>query len=412
MKKKNKGMVIAAIGSVPLMMTLGNSMLIPILPKMKSSLDLTQLQVSLTITVFSIAAAIFIPIVGYLSDRFSRKMVIIPSLLLFGGGALLAGLGAAVFSNSYIWVILGRILQGIGAAGTAPIAMALIGDLFRGGERSRVLGIYEASNGLGKVLSPILGSLLALIIWYSVFFAFPVISLISILLVWIFIKEKRNFQAPPPFKKYVKGLLSVFKHEGRWLFTIYLAGGTCLFTLFGILFYLSDILETKYNINGVPKGLILAIPLLVMVCTSYITGSKIGKNLEKMKWLSVLGLFLMTLSYSSLVLFEKLIPFLIVLAISSIGAGLVLPCVNSLITGAVGKERRGFVSSLYGSVRFIGVALGPPVFIRLMDWSRTGMFLSIAAFTLLVALLVLLLVHVKGKDGKEKKKSNIRYKYT
>ncbi|KKE78786.1 MFS transporter [Bacilli bacterium VT-13-104] len=412
MKKKNKGMVIAAIGSVPLMMTLGNSMLIPILPKMKSSLDLTQLQVSLTITVFSIAAAIFIPIVGYLSDRFSRKMVIIPSLLLFGGGALLAGLGAAVFSNSYIWVILGRILQGIGAAGTAPIAMALIGDLFRGGERSRVLGIFEASNGLGKVLSPILGSLLALIIWYSVFFAFPVISLISILLVWIFIKEKRNFQAPPPFKKYVKGLLSVFKHEGRWLFTIYLAGGTCLFTLFGILFYLSDILETKYNINGVPKGLILAIPLLVMVCTSYITGSKIGKNLEKMKWLSVLGLFLMTLSYSSLVLFEKLIPFLIVLAISSIGAGLVLPCVNSLITGAVGKERRGFVSSLYGSVRFIGVALGPPVFTRLMDWSRTGMFLSIAAFTLLVALLVLLLVHVKGKDGKEKKKSNIRYKYT
>ncbi|WP_068675374.1 MFS transporter [Oceanobacillus sp. Castelsardo] len=405
-------MVIAAIGSVPLMMTLGNSMLIPILPEMKSSLDLTQLQVSLTITVFSIAAAIFIPIVGYLSDRFSRKMIIIPSLLLFGGGALLAGLGAAVFSNSYIWIILGRILQGIGAAGTAPIAMALIGDLFRGGERSRILGIFEASNGLGKVLSPILGSLLALIVWHSVFFAFPVISLISILFVWIFIKEKRNFQAPPPFKKYVKGLLSVFKHEGRWLFTIYLAGGTCLFTLFGILFYLSDVLETKYNIDGVPKGLILAIPLLVMVCTSYITGSKIGKNLEKMKRLSVLGLLLMTLSYSSLVLFEKLIPFLIVLAISSIGAGLVLPCVNSLITGAVGKERRGFVSSLYGSVRFIGVALGPPIFTRLMDWSRTGMFLSIAAFTLIVGLLVLFLVHVKGKDGKEKKKSNFRYKYT
>lgn len=404
-------MVIVAIGSVPLMMTLGNSMLIPILPEMKSSLNLTQLQVSLTITVFSIAAAIFIPIVGYLSDRFSRKMIIIPSLLLFGGGALLAGLGAAVFSNSYTWIIVGRILQGIGAAGTAPIAMALIGDLFRGGERSRILGIFEASNGLGKVLSPILGSLLALIVWNSVFFAFPVISLISILFVWIFIKEERNFQAPPPFKKYVKGLLSVFKHEGRWLFTIYLAGGTCLFTLFGILFYLSDVLETTYNIDGVPKGLILAIPLLVMVCTSYITGSKIGKNLEKMKRLSVLGLFLMTLSYSSLVLFEQLIPFLIVLAISSVGAGLVLPCVNSFITGAVGKERRGFVSSLYGSVRFIGVALGPPIFTRLMDWSRPGMFFSIAAFTLLVGLLVLLLVHVKGKDGK-KKKSNFTYKYT
>ncbi len=411
MKKKNKGMVIAAIGSIPLMMTLGNSMLIPILPEMKSSLDLSQLQVSLTITVFSIAAAILIPIVGYLSDRFSRKIVIIPSLLLFGGGALLAGLGAAVFSNAYVWIIIGRIIQGIGAAGTAPIAMALIGDLFKGGERSRILGIFEASNGLGKVLSPILGSLLALIVWYSVFFAFPVISLISVILVWIFVKEKSNRQAPPPFRKYVKGLLSVFKHEGRWLFTIYLAGGTCLFTLFGILFYLSDVLESEYNINGVPKGLILAIPLLVMVTTSYITGSKIGKNLEKMKRLSVLGLLFMTISYGSLVLFEKLIPFLIVLALSSVGAGLVLPCVNSLITGAVGKERRGFVSSLYGSVRFLGVALGPPVFTRLMDWSRTGMFLSIASFTFIVGLLVLLLVHVNGKDGKKHKKNKIKYNY-
>ncbi|MFD1851150.1 MFS transporter [Oceanobacillus bengalensis] len=393
------------------MMTLGNSMLIPILPKIKSSLNLTQMQVSLTITVFSIAAAIFIPIVGYLSDRFSRKVVIIPSLILFGIGALLAGLGAAVFSNSYLWIIIGRILQGIGAAGTAPIAMALIGDLFKGGEQSRVLGIFEASNGLGKVLSPILGSLLALVVWHAVFFAFPIISLVSAILVWIFIKEKSNRQAPPPFRKYAKGLLSVFKQEGRWLFTVYLAGGTCLFTLFGILFYLSDILEAKYNIDGVVKGLILAIPLLVMVTTSYITGSKIGKNLEKMKKLCVIGFSFMTISYASLVLFEKLVPFLLILALSSIGAGLVLPCVNSLITGAVGKERRGFVASLYGSVRFIGVALGPPIFSRLMDWSRTGMFLSLAALALIVGLLVLLLVHVKGKDGKKHKKTKIRYKY-
>jgi ACDE family multidrug resistance protein len=410
-QKKSKGMVIVSIGSVPLMMTLGNSMLIPILPEMKSSLDISQLQVSLTITVFSIAAAILIPIVGYLSDRFSRKMVMIPSLIFFGGGALLAGLGAAIFSHSYVWIIIGRVLQGMGAAGTAPIAMALIGDLFRGGERSRVLGIFEASNGLGKVLSPILGSLMALIVWYSVFFAFPVISLFSAVLVWIFIKEKSNRLTPPPFRKYVKGLLSVFKHEGRWLFTVYAAGGTCLFTLYGILFYLSDVLETYYNIDGVLKGLILAIPLLVMVVTSYITGSRIGKNLVRMKQLSIIGLALMTVSFASLVIFEKLVPFLIVLALSSVGAGLVLPCINSLITGSVGKERRGFVTSLYGSVRFLGVALGPPVFTWLMGWNTTGMFLSIAGFTLLVGLLVLLLVRVKGKDGDNDRKKRISYKY-
>lgn len=411
MASNNKGMTIVAIGSIPLIMTLGNSMLIPIFPAMKSALKLSQMQVSLTITVFSIAAAIFIPIFGYLSDRFSRKAIIIPSLILYGIGGLLAGFGASFFTHSYIWVLIGRTIQGIGAAGTAPIAMALTGDLFKGAEQSRVLGIFEASNGLGKVLSPILGSLLGLLVWYSVFYAFPAICLISIILSWIFIKEKSFRQDPPPFRKYVRGLFSVFKLEGRWLFTTYLAGGTCLFTLFGILFFLSDILEKDYKIDGVIKGLILAIPLLVMVTTSYITGSRIEKNFERMKKLMLIGFSLMTTSYGLLVFFEKMTPFLIILALSSIGAGLVLPCVNSLITGSVGKERRGFVASLYGSVRFLGVALGPPIFARLMDWSRSGMFVSIATLTLVVGLLVLLLIRVKGKDGKENKSTPVRYKY-
>ncbi|MFD2046512.1 MFS transporter [Ornithinibacillus salinisoli] len=404
-------MVIAAIGSIPLIMTLGNSMLIPIFPDMKSSLDISQMKVSLTITVFSIAGAIFIPVVGYLSDRYSRKIIIIPSLILFGLGGLLAGLAAAFFSNAYIWILIGRTIQGIGAAGTAPVAMALTGDLFKGGEQSRVLGIFEASNGLGKVLSPIIGALLGIVIWHSVFFAFPALSLLSLLLVIFFVKEKSTRQAPPPFRKYVHGLLSVFKQEGRWLFTTYLAGGACLFTLFGILFFLSDRLETTYSIDGVMKGLILAIPLIVMVTTSYLTGSKIGKNFEKMKKLQLLGFSFMTISYGSLIFIEKIVPFLAVLAISSVGAGLILPCVNSLITGAVGKERRGFVTSLYGSVRFFGVALGPPIFSRLMDWSRTGMFVTLATFSLLIGLLVLLLLHVKGKDGKKNKKTKFRYKY-
>lgn len=410
MRKTNKGMTILAVGSVPLMMTLGNSMLIPVLPEMKSSLGLSQLQVSLIITVFSIAAAIMIPIVGYLSDRYSRKIIMLPSLILFACGALLAGIGAALF-DSYAWILVGRGIQGIGAAGCAPIAMALIGDLFSGGERSRVLGIFEASNGLGKVLSPIFGSLLALIVWHAVFFVFPVLSLIAAVLVWIFVKEKKNRQAPPPFRKYARGLLSVFKLEGRWLLTAYLAGGTCLFTLFGILFYLSDVLETTYHIDGLLKGLILAIPLLVMVSTSYLTGSKIGSNLVRMKRFSIIGLLFMTISYSSLIWLTSLVPFLFGLALSSVGAGLTLPCMNSLITGAVGKERRGFVSSLYGSVRFVGVALGPPIFTRLMEWSRTGMFTTIAAFTFLVALLILFLIHVKGKDGKIEPKKAFRYTY-
>src|SRR3954470_14790020 len=101
-------MTVAAIGSIPLIMTLGNSMLIPILPQMKTELGLSQLQASLTITVFSIAAAIFIPVLGYLSDRYSRKIIILPALLLYGLGGLLAGFASSALSDPYIWILVGR----------------------------------------------------------------------------------------------------------------------------------------------------------------------------------------------------------------------------------------------------------------------------------------------------------------
>lgn len=401
-KQNNSVMTIIAIGSIPLILVLGNSMLIPVLPEMKQKLDISQFQVSLTISLFSIAAAVSIPILGYLSDRYSRKAVIIPALILYGAGGLLAGAASAWFSNAFIWIMAGRVMQGIGAAGTAPIAMALTGDLFDGGKESKVLGIVEASNGLGKVVSPIIGSLLALLIWYSVFFAFPVFCLISILLTAIFVKEKKKKAEPMKIAEYAKGLLSVFKKEGRWLLTAYLAGATCLFTLFGILFYLSDILEKDYDMKGVIKGLILAIPLLFMTTTSYFTGSKIKKNMKLMKNLIVIGLIFMTVSFATLVFFKKMIPFIAILVISSIGTGLALPCINSFITGSVGKERRGFVTSLYGSVRFLGVAAGPPIYGWMMDWSRTGMFLVTAGLTAIVALLVMLLIRVKKNESEAK----------
>ncbi|WAA10927.1 MFS transporter [Fervidibacillus albus] len=402
---KHKGWTISAIASIPLILVLGNSMLIPILPKLKSELQISQFQTSLVITVFSFAAALSIPVLGYLSDRFSRKKVMVPSLILYGSGGLLAGSAAAWLDQAFLWIIVGRVMQGIGAAGTAPIAMALTGDLFKGREQSRVLGLVEASNGFGKVISPIIGSLLAIIVWYAAFFAFPLFCLLSTFLLIFFVKEKKRQAQPLTVRTYVKGLVSVFRMEGRWLLVAYLTGAVCLFTLFGILFYISEILEKDYQINGVVKGGVLAIPLLFLTTTSYVTGSKIGKNMRRMKRLIIIGLVFMTISFSLLTWIKQMIPFFSVLVISSIGTGLVLPCLNSFITGSVSKDRRGFVTSLYGSVRFLGVAIGPPVYSMFMDWSRTGMFLSTAGLTLFVSLLSLIFIRVKKRSGEGRRDS-------
>ncbi len=120
----------------------------------------------------------------------------------------------------------------------------------------------------------------------------------------------------------------------------------------------------------------------------------------------------MTVNYAILAMIENLFLFIFLLALSSIGVGLALPCINSLITGSVGKENRGFVTSLYSSVRFIGVAAGPPIFARLMDWSRAGLFLSLTGLTLLVTLLIIFLIKVSEKDDKPDKDKDKPFRYT
>ncbi|WP_410768704.1 MFS transporter [Fontibacillus sp. BL9] len=380
-----------AIATIPIVLVFGNSMLVPVLPEMQRELGINKFQSSLIISIFSLAAGIFIPVIGYLSDRFGRKVIIVPALIIYGGAGILAGFGA--IWDSYAVIIAARAIQGLAAAGTAPIAMALVGDLYDGGTESKALGLIEASNGTGKVLSPIIGSLLVLIVWYASFFAFPVFCAMSLLAVIFLIKEPKHNEKNE-LSKYIKKIGKIFKEKGKWLITSFFAGSLGLFILFGILFYLSNILEEKpYNIDGVMKGLVLAIPLLGMVITSYTTGSLIKKNGKVMRWLMNIGLVAMTLSLAATLFFlENIYVFIGLLTISSIGTGMLLPCLNTMITGAIQKSERGMITSLYNSLRFLGVAAGPPLFGWMMDKSDNLVFITVSALSLVTLGLVFFMI--------------------
>mgnify|MGYP000403810785 CR=1 FL=1 len=398
-KPKLKGQIweFIAIATIPLVLVLGNSMLIPILPQMITELNITKSQSSMVITLFSVTAAIVIPISGYLSDRFTRKQIIIPSLILYGTAGILAGFGAVW--GSYTIIIISRALQGMGAAGTAPIAMALVGDMYSGGTESKALGLTEASNGTGKVISPIIGSLFALIAWYAAFFAFPLFCLVSILAVVFLIDEPEKEKKPAKLKEYIRSIVTILKKKGRWLITSFLAGSFALFILFGVLFYLSNILEDPpHSIVGVRKGFVLAIPLLCMVITAYATGSIIKKNGIIIRWLMNLGLVLMTISLGlTIFFFQNLYVFIGLLSLSSIGTGLLLPCLNTMITGSVEKSERGMITSIYSSLRFFGVAAGPPLFGWMMDVSRSAIFISVSSLAFVTLGLVFFLIKPEAK---------------
>ncbi|WP_150267282.1 MFS transporter [Paenibacillus tepidiphilus] len=402
--KSQKGALLA-LASIPLIMTLGNSMLLPVLPQISKELGIGAFQVSMIITVYGLIAIVMIPIAGYLSDRFGRKKVIIPSLALAAvGGAVCVA--AAWFMDgiaAYGVILGGRLLQGIGAAGAFPIVIPFVGDLFKDEkEVSKGLGIVETCNTFGKVLSPILGAYLGLLLWYAPFIAIPVLCLLALLLVALLVKEpeKKEGGEPQKLKQFLKGIKEILHERGRWLYSIFAIGGICMFVVFGVLFYLSETLESKYGLHGASKGYVLAIPLAMLCLASYIGGKIIGQKKNRMKWLAFAGMALLT-GAMVLTIFSKQIVYMVsFLSLGGIGIGLALPCMDALITESLEKESRGTITSLYSSMRFIGVALGPPAVSLLMRTGHWVLFGTMAALGVIGALLILFAV-TPSKSGEE-----------
>lgn len=406
MEKKKWDLI--SVASIPLIMTLGNSMLIPVLPLLARELGITTFQVSLIITVYAVVAILLIPAAGFLSDRYGRKRIIIPSLIIAGvGGAVSASAYWLNPSWAYTVILAGRFLQGIGAAGAFPIVLPLVGDMFRNeSDVSHGLGVVETANTFGKVLSPVLGSALALISWFVPFASIPVFCAISLLLVAFLVKAPKSDeeQEKPELKQFLHSISKVLKKKGRWLSAIFAVGGIAMFIIFGVLFYLSNILEEQYAIDGVWKGGVLAIPLGALCAASFITGKTVGEDKKRMKWISAVGLMVLTGAVFAIGWFEGLWLLVGLLVLAGVGIGVALPCLDAMITEGIEKKQRGTVSSLYSSMRFIGVSLGPPVVSLLIASGHRIVFFTLSgvcAIGLLVTLLFVRPHQSKGTPGQD-----------
>lgn len=383
----------AALCTVPFILVLSNSLLIPVLPQIQKALRLTLFQAGLIITAFSLTAGIIIPFAGYLSDRVGRKAVMVPALVVFGLGGVLAGIAASLTPRAFPWILAGRVLQGIGGGGTYQLAMALAGDMFTDHERSKALGYLEGSNGLGKVVAPLLGSAAALLVWFAPFFVYGLLAWPAAALVW-FVCREPPLPAPPAGSTYLEDLKGVLSRRGRGLSAAFSAGFLGLFLLFGLLSYLADVLEERLGIKGFTRGLLVALPVLAMTITSSSTGVYLQKRLgPPLKTVLLLGLGLVAVSLAALAVIPSGFLFLLPLTTAGIGTGLFLPGLNLLITSAAEGER-GLVTALYGTVRFFGAALGPPALGLGLKVGRLPLFLGAAAATALVLLLAWFLIHV------------------
>ena len=110
------------------------------------------------ITIYSLAYAVSIPIMGKLADRHGRKNIYLVCIALFGIGSALCGLAQAV--GSFEMLIGARVIQAFGGGGIMPVATAEFGTAFPEEKRGMALGITGMVYGLASILGPTIGSAL------------------------------------------------------------------------------------------------------------------------------------------------------------------------------------------------------------------------------------------------------------
>ena len=125
------------------------------LPHMQGSMGATQDQISWVLTSYIVAAAICMPLTGFISARFGRKRLFLWSVIGFTVTSILCGM-----AQSLNQIILFRLLQGVFGASLVPLSQSILLDSYPREKHGSAMAMWGVGVMVGPILGPFLGGLL------------------------------------------------------------------------------------------------------------------------------------------------------------------------------------------------------------------------------------------------------------
>lgn len=141
-------------------------------------------------TIYTLTTCVATPIFGKLTDLFGRRIVFGIGVVLFVASSVLCGLSHSM--TALIWF---RALQGIGAGALNPVCFTIVGDLFTGEKRGKMMGVFSSVWSIAGLFGPLVGGYFVdQVDWRWIFFINVPIGILSLILVLAFLKEQPQKQ--------------------------------------------------------------------------------------------------------------------------------------------------------------------------------------------------------------------------
>ncbi len=308
---------------------------------------------ALLLSVFAITQFLFAPVIGNLSDKYGRRPVLLLSLLGFGVDYIILALAPA-----YGWLFIGRVIAGITGA-SFTTASAYIADVSTNETRAKNFGLIGAAFGLGFVLGPALGALLATWGIRAPFYAAAILCLLNCLYGYFLLPEsldkdkRRKFEwkRANPFGSLkfltrhpeIGGLAICF-------FLIYLGaqsvqGNWNFFTIYRF--------KWSEKMVGISLAVVGVLVGAVQGGLTRVVNPKLGN--EKCIYLGLslytLGLILFAFATQGWMMFAFLVPYCL--------GGICGPSLQSVIAGHVPTNQQGELQGALTSLMSLTTIIGP-----------------------------------------------------
>jgi ACDE family multidrug resistance protein len=368
---------------VTLMAVLGVSSITPAFPKIVQELGISSQAIGLLITVFTFPGVVLAPVLGVFADRWGRKKILVPALMLFG----IAG-GACAFARDFNLLLILRFFQGIGAASLGSLNVTIIGDLYSGKERATAMGYNASVLSIGTASYPAIGGALATLGWYYPFIL-PFVA-IPIGLIVLFSLKNPELKNEQNLKEYFGNAWKSIRN--RRVVGLFLASVITFIMLYGsYLTYFPLLLGDSFDASPWRIGLVMA----TMSLTTAFTSSQLGRLARVYSGRTLLqaSFIIYALALVIIPFVPNLWVFLIPIIVFGIAHGVNIPNIQTLLAGLAPMEYRAAFMSVNGMVLRLGQTLGPLLMGAVFGlWGMSGVFYAGAGFSMLMFVLVMVMI--------------------
>src|SRR5450432_1923671 len=175
------------------MESLDTTVLNTVVPAIAKALDVAPLSMKSVLASYTLSLAVFIPISGWMADRFGTRRVFATAIGLFTLGSFLCGVSTNIHE-----LVACRILQGCGGAMMVPVGRLTMVRTFAKSELIRAMSFVAIPALVGPMLGPIAGGLIVgYLHWRFIFFVNIPIGLIGLLMVYMHLPDYREKNTPP-----------------------------------------------------------------------------------------------------------------------------------------------------------------------------------------------------------------------